>query len=106
MVRCDHTQDVEIKVRDINPFGIRMPADLKEKLTREAKINGRSLNSELVDRLDKSLRYPADNAKSDYSAQQAYSQNYGLELSEAERQLIAIFRKMSPDKQLALLALL
>ncbi|MCG3470824.1 Arc family DNA-binding protein [Xenorhabdus bovienii] len=36
------------KVRDISPYSIRMPDELKEKLTDRAKKNGRSLNSEMV----------------------------------------------------------
>ncbi|EKN3386116.1 Arc family DNA-binding protein [Yersinia enterocolitica] len=37
-----------MKVRDIAPYGIRMPAELKEKLQEIAKKNSRSLNSEIV----------------------------------------------------------
>ncbi|AOM40585.1 Arc family DNA-binding protein [Xenorhabdus hominickii] len=36
------------KVRDISPYSIRMPDELKEALTERAKRNGRSLNSEMV----------------------------------------------------------
>ncbi|WP_338805124.1 Arc family DNA-binding protein [Xenorhabdus griffiniae] len=36
------------KVRDISPYSIRMPDELKEALTERAKKNGRSLNSEMV----------------------------------------------------------
>lgn len=35
-------------MRSITPFGVRMPDDLKEKLTVRAAKNGRSLNSEIV----------------------------------------------------------
>lgn len=35
-------------MRSIAPFGVRMPDDLKEKLTVRAAQNGRSLNSEIV----------------------------------------------------------
>lgn len=35
-------------MRSITPFGVRMPDDLKEKLTVRAAQNGRSLNSEIV----------------------------------------------------------
>ncbi|EGR4068079.1 Arc family DNA-binding protein [Vibrio cholerae] len=41
--------------RNINPFGLRMPAELKEKLEEEAKKNMRSLNAELVARLEESF---------------------------------------------------
>ncbi|MDE1484302.1 Arc family DNA-binding protein [Xenorhabdus bovienii] len=36
------------KIREISPYSIRMPDELKEKLTKRAKKNGRSLNSEMV----------------------------------------------------------
>ncbi|STY93394.1 Arc family DNA-binding protein [Moraxella bovis] len=38
--------------RDIAPFGVRMPAELKEYLTQKAKENKRSLNAEIVERLE------------------------------------------------------
>lgn len=38
----------KIKVRDISPYGVRMPDSLKEALTIRAAKNGRSLNSEIV----------------------------------------------------------
>lgn len=37
-----------MKVRDIAPYGVRMPAELKERLQDLAKTNGRSLNTEIV----------------------------------------------------------
>ncbi|RKS87336.1 Arc-like DNA binding dprotein [Orbus hercynius] len=41
--------------RDIAPFGVRIPNDLKEKLQNFAEINGRSLNAEILYRLDRSV---------------------------------------------------
>lgn len=38
--------------RDIAPFGLRMPAELKETLEKLAKDNKRSLNAEIVSRLE------------------------------------------------------
>lgn len=37
-----------MKVRDIAPYGVRMPAELKEKIGEIAKSNGRSMNAEIV----------------------------------------------------------
>ncbi|HCL5591236.1 Arc family DNA-binding protein [Enterobacter cloacae] len=37
-----------MKVRDIAPYGVRMPAELKEKVAQIAKTNGRSMNAEIV----------------------------------------------------------
>jgi len=39
----------------IPPYGLRMPPDLKEKLQQRADENSRSLNSELVYRLRRSI---------------------------------------------------
>ncbi|EJL6947036.1 Arc family DNA-binding protein [Vibrio cholerae] len=47
--------------RNINPFGLRMPPELKEKLEEEAKKNMRSLNAELVARLEESFERKVDN---------------------------------------------
>lgn len=41
--------------RDINPFGLRMPEDLRTSLEKSARLNHRSLNAELVVRLRKSV---------------------------------------------------
>ncbi|EPR7374507.1 TPA: Arc family DNA-binding protein [Escherichia coli] len=45
-----------MKVRDIAPLGIRIPPEIKEKLKEKAKEEGRSLNSEIVQRLIRSLK--------------------------------------------------
>lgn len=47
-----------MKVRDIAPYGIRMPSDLKERLQERAKKNGRSLNSEIVHILEDYITPP------------------------------------------------
>ena len=39
----------------IAPFGLRMQPELKESLEDAAKINGRSLNAEIVSRLESSF---------------------------------------------------
>ena len=48
-----------MKVRDIAPYGVRMPADLKDKLQDMAKRNGRSLNSEIVRILEEYMTPPS-----------------------------------------------
>lgn len=42
--------------RSIAPFGLRMPDDLKEWLKEQAALNRRSLNSEILARLEESRR--------------------------------------------------
>lgn len=45
-----------INVRDIPPFGLRMPMELRETLKERAWQNRRSLNSEIVMILEKATR--------------------------------------------------
>jgi ABC-type taurine transport system ATPase subunit len=94
-----------MKVRDIAPFGVRMPSDLKEMLEREAKINNRSLNSEVIDRLKKSLERQTTAGNTNYVASASANSNYTHALSDPERQFIGIFRRLPVEKQLALLSL-
>ena len=41
--------------RDIAPFGVRMPADLKARVQAAAEKNNRSMNAEIVARLENSF---------------------------------------------------
>ncbi|HPY42543.1 MAG TPA: Arc family DNA-binding protein [Thiolinea sp.] len=40
----------------MNPFGLRLPPELKEELERLAEQNRRSLNAELIVRLEESVK--------------------------------------------------
>lgn len=91
------------KIEDINPFGVRMQDELKERLSREAKINGRSLNAEIVDRLRKSLEPPIRTEGGHQVAETPGS--YTPDITDIERKLLTVFRRLPPEKQLALLSL-
>lgn len=41
--------------RDIAPFGLRMPSELKERIETHARKHSRSINSEIVGRLADSI---------------------------------------------------
>lgn len=41
--------------RDIAPFGVRMPPDLKSRVEAAATNGGRSINAEIVTRLEQSF---------------------------------------------------
>jgi len=47
--------------RDIVPLGLRMPPEIKEQIEAAAKANGRSMNAEIVARLQASFE-PSANA--------------------------------------------
>lgn len=88
-------------MREIAPFGVRMPPELKARIEAEAKKNGRSMNTEVVARLAASLREEAA-YQAGSPATPAYANNA---LTEAEKQMLATFKALPAEKQLALLAL-
>lgn len=94
-----------MKVRDIAPFGVRMPSELKELLEREAKINSRSLNSEIVDRLKRGLNRQTMASADKYMAPEPATADYANLLNDVERQFLGVFRRLPAEKQLALLSL-
>ena len=50
MLLCSKTMS-----RDINPFGLRMPPELRQRLEQAIQESGRSMNAEIVHRLEESL---------------------------------------------------
>ena len=42
--------------RDVNPFGLRMPPEVKEELEKLAEQNRRSLNAEIIYQLQAGMR--------------------------------------------------
>ncbi len=52
--------DSSFLTRDIAPFGLRMPADLKERVQEAARKNNRSMNSEIVQLLEREYPAPTD----------------------------------------------
>jgi hypothetical protein len=51
-----NSDEAETKIASIPPFGLRMQPALKRRIEGAAKGNGRSLNSEIVARLEQSFR--------------------------------------------------
>jgi hypothetical protein len=96
------------KVRDITPFGLRMPDELKERLVKAMHIAGRrSLNEEINVRLRASLDAPTPYAPMTMGiAEPNNGSSYTVPITDHERQLLAEFKQLTVDKQLALLSLL
>lgn len=44
-------------MRNIAPFGLRMPDELREAIAERAKKNGRSMNAEIIARLNATISY-------------------------------------------------
>lgn len=99
-----------LKIRDISPTAIRLHPQLREKLAREAAINNRSLHAEMLLALTAWVE-PAQQGNAGVNTQKAHvtGENqpaWPPQQSDAERALISLFNRMSPEKQLALLSLL
>ncbi len=98
----------KVKVRDIPPTGVRLDSELKKHLVREAHINGRSLHAEINHRLqasmDADLGREAHRGLTVVNDPGARWPEPGL--SEAERALLSQYKKLSPEKQLALHSLI
>ncbi len=94
------------RVRDIAPTGVRLPPGLRDALVREAAINGRSLNAEILFRLSTSLSGLGAAALAAVGTVREAQASYSVEMPESHRQLLALFNALTPDRQLALLTLL
>ena len=89
---------------DINPFGLRMPPELKKTLEKEAAINGRSMNAEIVNRLQLSVEQQRNQTPDSYRVAEDSPLPYQAR-DDHERAMLSLFRRLSPEKQLALLSL-
>lgn len=95
------------------PTSVRLPADLRDTLTREATKNSRTLSHEIVKRLTDSIApmrpgSPARAARDAvmHGVEERMPAGYGKPTTEHERVLLMLFAQMPPERQLALLTLL
>lgn len=91
--------------RDITPYGLRIPPELKERLQEESIANGRSLNAELLDRLRRTIEQQDLIARNGYANVQDSLGAPSAARTDAERAILAVFRGLPHEKQLALLSL-
>ncbi len=89
--------------REITPYGLRMPQDLRAKLQNDADLVGRSLNAEIVARLWESVGNKPRRIASPVLMDSA-SATYQT-LSESERAMLTLFRRWPSEKQLSFLVL-
>lgn len=106
----------KIKMRDVPPTGVRLAPDLKAQLSREAAINGRTLHAEILLRLQASLQgtqLPPSYTTPNTATAHTTLHDLGTQtkkspadpLSETDRAMLGVFRRMPVEKQLALLSL-
>ena len=91
---------------------IRLPTEMKADLARAAAINGKKVNTEVVERLAASLAASVTNPNPNpYTRPNAptvaLTNDHGPAgaISDTDRAMLEIFRKMPVEKQLALLSL-
>lgn len=89
------------KTGDIAPLGVRMPPELKDALAAAARQNGRSLNAEIVLRLQQSL----EPAPPDIACEPRGGYAVERRLSALEADLLDVFGKLPETKRYALIAL-
>jgi hypothetical protein len=97
------------KIRDIPPTTLRLAPDLRDQLMREASMSGRSLSREIEIRLRASVGGQSQVKPPKSQPVHVAEQRAGYvdpALTDAQRQLVALYEALTPDKQLALLTLL
>lgn len=93
--------DTAVKVgRDAPGYALRMPKDLHEWIKRESDITGRSMNTVILTRLKQSYMGEKTSLRIEQPTRDYYA------LSDTEKTIFAMIKKLPTDKQLALLALL
>lgn len=91
---------------------IRLPAEMKADLARAAAINGKKVNTEVVERLGASLAASVTHPNPYVGGAQpptvVHTNDHGPagSISGTDRAMLELFRKMPVEKQLALLSLL
>lgn len=88
-------------------FILRLPVDLHRRVADASERYGRSINSEIVCRLDHSLRgLSADESAVEPPLMPFIEMTFRGELSSEENQLVRRFRQLSTQQRSALLTLL
>ncbi len=96
--------------RDVQPTVLRLHPDTREALVRLAKEHGRSLSKEIALRLDASLREEGGGAlpnelQRTVDGVREPAPVDGWSITEMDKAMLAVFRSLPPEKQLALLSL-
>lgn len=87
---------------------VRMTNEMKALLQKEALVHDVSLTKEITNKLQASLKmaaYAQAEIKPPLTAEQPRASYGNTGLSEVDKAMLAVFRAMPVDKQLALLSL-
>jgi len=90
-------------------FLVRLPSDLRDRIAQAAQLYRRSMNSEIVARLEQSLTGLPD-GQNEASVEPPFFEyiesTFRRDLSDEEDSLVRVFRRLSQGQKEALLALL
>jgi hypothetical protein len=92
-------------------FVVRLPHGMRRRIAEVARLYRRSMNSEIVARLEQSLEQevsPLDPPRPGLNepAPAAVAEAEGAAVEDQERRLLALFRDLPPERRRALLLLL
>ncbi|NLJ11883.1 Arc family DNA-binding protein [Denitrificimonas caeni] len=93
-------KNVAYSSRTADKFVVRLPEGMRDRIAEVARAQHRSMNSEIIARLESSLQQDGELAHSDGLSLDS------PELSQYERELLMRFRQLAQRQQNALLALI
>lgn len=93
--------------QEVEKFVVRLPKGMRAKIAEVSRLSHRSMNSEIIARLEESLEKSGHGLDSGTSGPMLRAVGGQNEISAAqqERELIARFRNLSPAKRAALMEL-
>ena len=92
--------------RDVQPTVLRLHPETRAELMRLAAVHGRSLSKEIALRLEASLVTDRTTiSAAPGTSDGAQTKSPADSLTETDRAMLGVFRRLPPEKQLALLSL-
>ena len=89
--------------QDVEKFVVRLPRGMRARIAEVSRLSHRSMNSEIVARLEHSLETPLTHEAHAAPALSAVSSS---DQQDQERHLLAGFRRLDPVRRRALVAFL
>lgn len=103
-----NTPKVAVQTRqEVEKFVVRLPKGMRSRIAEVSRLSHRSMNSEIIARLEESLGSSTSSAEGDVAAPSApLLRSVDGTIQDQERQLLMRFRGLNAEKRAALLELL
>jgi hypothetical protein len=95
--------DIDYNSRNADKFVVRLPQGMRKQIAKVAKNYHRSMNSEIISRLESSLSV---DLLADHQKDIELREKVTTELTREEFMLVEQSRKLSPDRRMALIKFL